>query len=59
MDKETKIAVIISKLGTMINDWKEIDDEDIQEAAEKLIIETARNLIAVTDEKTLQDNFPR
>ncbi len=59
MERETKIAVIISKLGTMINDWKEIDDEDIQEAAEKLIIETARNLIAVADDKTLQDNFPR
>lgn len=59
MDKETKIAVIISKLGTMINDWAETADEDIQEAAKKLIIETARKLSAVADDKTLQDNFPR
>lgn len=59
MEKETKIAVIISKLGTMINDWAETADEDIKEAAEKLIIETARKLSAVADDKTLQDNFPR
>lgn len=59
LEKETKIAVIISKLGTMINDWAETADEDIKEAAEKLIIETARKLSAVADDKTLQDNFPR
>ena len=52
MDKETKIAVIISKLGTMIKDWDEIADEDIQEFAEKLIIGTARKLVAFVDEKS-------
>ena len=51
MDKETKIVKIISKLGVMIEDWEDIDDEDIQEEAENLIIKAARKLIAVVDEK--------
>ena len=54
MDKETKIVEIISKLGEMIEDWEVIDDEDIQEQAEKLIIDTARKLIAVVDEKPIE-----
>ena len=51
MDKETKIVEIISKLGVMIGDWEDIDDEDIQAEAENLIIKAARKLIAVVDEK--------
>lgn len=57
MDKETKIVEIISKLGEMIEDWESIDDEDIQEQAEKLIIATARKLIAVVDEKPVEKKF--
>ena len=54
MDKDTKIVQIISKLGAMINDWEEVVDEDVQEEAEKLIIKTARNLIAVVDEEPIK-----
>ena len=54
MDKDTKIVQIISKLGVMINDWEGIVDEDVQEEAEKLIIDSARILIAVVDDEPIK-----
>lgn len=52
MEKVTKLTPIISKLGVMIEDWDNINDEDITEQAEKMIVKTARHLVAFADKKS-------